>query len=123
MSDRARQQRQRDAAREAERIRILLRQRGGRDYDPQREDEHYEGGFEVSVGTDGGPHLVGGFHIDAFRMWPPKMRQHAETLTAHGYQVKVVNHYDDGEILEVTPPAPQPLGAWLRSLFRSRARG
>jgi len=126
MSDKAQQQqrRQREAAyREAERIRILLRQNGGRDYDSQREDDHYEGGFKVSVGEGGRPHLVGGFHYDPFRVWPPLMRQHAETLTAHGYQVKVVSHYDDGEILEVTPPPPRPRGAWLRRLFGGRAPG
>jgi hypothetical protein len=117
MSDTAHHQRQRDAEREAERIRSLLRQNGGREYDPSREDEHYEGGFVVEVGRSGRPHSVGGFHIDPFRVWPPKMRQHAETLTAHGYQVKVLEYFD-GEILEVTPPAPRPRGAWLRRLFR-----
>lgn len=118
MGDPARQQRQRrDAQQEAERIRSLLRQQGGREYDPSREEDHYEGGFEIQVGKSGGPHDVGGFHIDPFRVWPPKMRQHAATLTAHGYQVEV-REYFDGEILEVTPPAPQPRGAWLRRLFR-----
>jgi hypothetical protein len=43
------------------------------------------------------------------------MRQHAETLTAHGYQVKV-REYHDGEILEVTPPPPRLRRAWWRSL-------
>ena len=99
VSDTAHQEQQRTAAREAERIRSLLRQHGGRDYDSSREDEHYEGGFEVEVGRNGRPHHVGGFHIDPFRMWPPKMRQHAETLTAHGYQVKVLEYFD-GEILD-----------------------
>ncbi|WP_189172308.1 hypothetical protein [Pilimelia anulata] len=114
MSDTARRQEQRDAHREAEQIRSLLRQHGGREYDPDREDDDYEGGFEVSVGKRGGPHLVGGFRIDPFRVWPPKMRQHAETLTARGYRVEVVKHYDDGEILEVTPPPPRPRWTWLR---------
>lgn len=116
MSDKAHQQ-QRDAAREAERIRNLLRQHGGRAYDRSREEEHYEGGFEIEVGKNGGPHHVGGFRTDPFRVWPQKMRQHAETLTAHGYQVKVRENFD-GQILEVTPPAPKPRGAWLRRLFR-----
>jgi hypothetical protein len=119
MSDTADQQRQRrDAEREAERIRSLLRRHGGRDYDPSREEDAYEGGFAVQVGKRGGPHIVGGFHIDPFRVWPPKMRQHVETLTAYGYQVQVRPYYDEGEILEVTPPAPRPRGAWLRRLFR-----
>lgn len=117
MSDAAHQQRGRDAEREAERIRRLLRQRGGREYDPSREEEHYGGGFLVEAGKGGGRYFVGGFHIDPFRVWPEKMRQHAKTLTAHGYQVEV-REYFDGEILEVTPPAPRPLGAWLRRLFR-----
>ncbi|MFE9187773.1 hypothetical protein ACFYMB_31075 [Micromonospora haikouensis] len=117
MSETARQRRQRDAGREAERIRSLLRQHGGREYDSSREEEYYEGGFEVEAGESGGPHRVGGFHVDPFRVWPQEMRQHAEALTAHGYQVEV-REYFDGEILEVTPPAPQPRGAWLRRLFR-----
>lgn len=118
MNETADQQRQRrDAHREADRIRILLLRSGAREYDPSREEDHYEGGFQIEVRRPGRPHLVGGFIIDPFRMWPRKMRQHAETLTAHGYQVKVVEHYD-GEILEVTPPAPRPRGAWLRRLFR-----
>jgi len=91
----------------------LLRQHGGHENDPSREEEHYEGGFQVEAGESGGPHHVGGFHVDPFRVWPQKMRQHAETLTTHGYQVEV-REYFDGEILEVTPPAPQPRVAWLR---------
>jgi hypothetical protein len=55
-------------------------------------------------------------------VWPPKMRQHAETLTAHGYYVKVRDHYGEGEVLEVTPPAPQPRAAWLRRLFQGPGR-
>jgi hypothetical protein len=51
------------------------------------------------------------------RVWPKKMRQHAETLTAHGYRVEV-REYFDGEILEVTPPALRARGAWLRRIFR-----
>lgn len=118
MSDRAhQQQRRRDAEREAERIRNLLRRHGGRDYDAFREEQHYEGGFVVEAGRNGAPHSVGGFHEDPFREWPPKMRQHAETLTAHGYQVTVLEYFD-GEILEVIPPAPRPRGEWLRRLFR-----
>nr|WP_243706358.1 transposase [Micromonospora sp. KC721] len=39
MSDTAHQQRQRDAEREAERIRSLLRQHGGHEYDPSREED------------------------------------------------------------------------------------
>ncbi|MDG4751592.1 hypothetical protein O7630_11625 [Micromonospora sp. WMMD718] len=116
MSDMAGRQRQREAEREAERIRRLLLQHGGREYDPRREEEHYEGGFTVEVGRNGGPHHVGGFYDDPLRVWPPKMRQHADTLAAHGYQVKV-REYFDGEILEVTAPAPRPRGAWLRGLF------
>lgn len=118
MGDTADQQRQRrDAERQAERIRSLLRRHGGRDYDPSREEDEYEGGFEVEASRNGGPHHVGGFHIDPFGVWPPKMRRHAQTLIAYGYQVKVRQHFD-GEILEVTPPVPQPRGAWLRRLFR-----
>jgi hypothetical protein len=117
MSDRVRQQEDRDAEREAERIRTLLRRHGGRDYDALREQEHYEGGFVVEPRRNGAPPHVGGFHEDPFRVWPEKMRQHAETLTAHGYQVKVLEYFD-GEILEVTPPAPRPRGEWLRRLFR-----
>ena len=117
MTDTADQQRQRDPERDAERIRSLLRRHGGRDYNARREDQHYEGGFLVQAGTNGGPHYVGGFHIDPLRVWPPKMRQHAETLTARGYQVAVREHFD-GEILEVRPPAARPRGAWRRKLFR-----
>lgn len=117
MSDEARQQQKQEAVREAERIRRLLRQHGGRDYEPRREEEHYEGGFQVEVGKNGGPHHVGGFHYDPFRVWPSKMRQHAETLTAHGYQVEI-REYWDGEILAVTAPAPRPHGEWLRRLLR-----
>lgn len=118
MSDKVRQKKQRAAQLEADRIRLLLRRHGGRDYDAFHEDEHYEGGFEIQVAKDGGPHYVGGFHYDPFRVWPPLMRQHAKTLTEHGYQVKVVSHYDDGEILEVRAPAKPPRGGWLRALFR-----
>ncbi|HET6294440.1 MAG TPA: hypothetical protein VFG33_13740 [Kribbella sp.] len=122
VNDTANQQRERrDAQREADRIRNLLQQHGGREYDPSLEDEHYEGGFEIHVGKRGGPHTVGGFIIDPFRVWPPKMRQHAETLTAHGYHV-TVREYFDGEILEVTPPARQPRAAWLRRLFQGPGR-
>ncbi|WP_146758813.1 hypothetical protein [Micromonospora noduli] len=49
MSDTDRQRRRRDAEREAERIRILLRRNGGREYDPSREEEHYEGGFQAAA--------------------------------------------------------------------------
>jgi hypothetical protein len=57
MSDKAHQQQQRDAEREAERIRNLLRRHGGRDYDAFREEEHYEGGFVVQVLSDRLVHL------------------------------------------------------------------
>ncbi len=50
---------------------------------------------------------MGGFIIDPFRIWPPKMRQHAETLTAHGYRVKVREHFD-GEVLEGGEHQPGP---------------
>jgi hypothetical protein len=50
MSERVRQQEERDAEREAERIRTLLRRHGGRDYDAFREQEHYEGGFVIEPG-------------------------------------------------------------------------
>lgn len=120
MSDTANRRQQQDAEKEAERIRKLLRKHGGHDYDPGREEDDYQGGFTVAVGKNGDPHHVGGFHIDPFRVWPPKMRQHAETLTAHGYRVEVIDYYD-GQILEVTPPAPRPRAAWLRALFRGRS--
>jgi hypothetical protein len=110
-------QQQRDAEREAQRIRSLLRQHGGREYDPSREDDHYEGGFEISVGKPGGPHHIGGFRIDPFRVWPEKMRQYAATLAEHGYKVEV-SPYIDGDILAVTPPASRPRKpSWLRRLF------
>lgn len=117
MSDSADQKQRRKAALEAERIRQLLRRHGGREYDASREDDHNEGGFEIEVARNGRPHLVGGFHVDPFRVWPAKMRQHAKTLTDHGYEVTVVSHYDEGEILEVRRPAPPPRGRWLRALF------
>lgn len=116
ISDKAQQQ-ARDVAREAEQIRRLLRQHGGYDYDPRSEEDRYEGGFEVESAKNGGSHHVGGFHIDPFGIWPPKMRQHAETLTAHGYHVKVLEYFD-GHILEVTPPPRRSRGQWIRGLFR-----
>lgn len=36
----------------------------------RREEEHYEGGFTVEVGRNGGPHHVGGFYDDPLRVWP-----------------------------------------------------
>lgn len=120
MSDTAHEKDKRRAAYEAERIRMVLRRAGARDYNPSIEDDHYQGGFAVEAHKPGGPHSVGGFHIDPFGVWPPKMREHAKTLRDHGYQVEVQDHYD-GEILHVTPPPPpEPFGAWLRSLFGRR---